>query len=142
MLASLTVTDNRGSAIEPQAMTRIEQKFQQLSGQGKKGFVAYITAGDPTMKATVDIVHRLEDAGVDLVELGVPFSDPLADGKVNQMSAARALEAGATLGRVFDCIATIRKKSEIPILCYTYMNPMCAGGFDRNVKAGAQAGLD
>ena len=122
--------------------TRIEQKFADLARAGKKGFIAYITAGDPNLKATVDIVLRLEEAGVDIVELGVPFSDPLADGRVNQMSAGRALEAGATVKGVVECIAAIRKKSEMPLLCYSYLNPLCAGGFDRTVKAAAAAGLD
>ena len=96
--------------------TRIEQRFDWLKSRRKKGFIAYITAGDPTLKATVEIVLRLEDAGVDIVELGIPFSDPLADGRVNQQAAARALAHGTTLDGVLDCVSEIRKKSDIPLL--------------------------
>lgn len=123
-------------------MTRIEKKLADLKKQGTKGFVAYITAGDPSLKATVEIVHRLEDVGVDFVELGIPFSDPLADGRVNQESAGRALAAGTTLYGVLDAIAEIRKRSQIPLVAYTYMNPVYALGFERVVHRAAAAGLD
>ena len=123
-------------------MTRIEKKLADLKKRGQKGFVAYITAGDPSLKATVEMVHRLEDVGVDFVELGIPFSDPLADGRVNQESAGRALAAGTTLYGVMDTIAEIRKRSEIPLVAYTYMNPIYALGFDRVVRRAVSAGLD
>jgi tryptophan synthase alpha chain len=123
-------------------MTRIEKKLADLKKQGQKGFVAYITAGDPSLKATVEIVHRLEDVGVDFVELGIPFSDPLADGRVNQESASRALAAGTTLYKVLDAIAEIRKRTEIPLVAYTYMNPVYALGFDRVMGRAVAAGLD
>lgn len=123
-------------------MTRIEQRFADLKKTGHKGFIAYITAGDPNLKATVDIVLRLEEAGVDIVELGIPFSDPLADGRVNQESAYRALESGATTEGVLDAIAAIRKKSQIPILCYSYMNPLVAMGMKTFASRAAKAGMD
>jgi tryptophan synthase alpha chain len=123
-------------------MTRITDTFTSLRAKGKKGFVAYITAGDPSLAATVEMVRCLEDVGVDIVELGIPFSDPLADGRVNQESAARALASGATLYRVLDRIAEIRRRSDIPLVAYTYMNPVYALGFDQVVKRAAAAGLD
>lgn len=123
-------------------MTRIEKKFQELHAARRKGFVAYITAGDPDLKATEEIVLALEDAGVDIVELGVPFSDPLADGRVNQESATRALQAGTTLHGVIDAIASIRRRSQIPMLCYAYANPIYSLGTDKSVGAAARAGLD
>lgn len=122
--------------------TRIDRKFSELSRLGKKGFIAYLAAGDPNLTDTVDIVLRLEEAGVDLVELGLPFSDPLADGRVNQEAATRALEAGATFDGVMDCVARIREHSQIPLIFYAYMNPLISRGFEQSMAAAAQAGVD
>ena len=123
-------------------MTRIEQKFNELKAAGKKGFIPYITAGDPTLSSTVDMVCRLEDAGADIIELGVPFSDPLADGVVNQQAATRALAKGATLDKVLGMIQMIRKRSEMPLLFFTYVNPVLVGGFEATVKRARRAGID
>jgi tryptophan synthase alpha chain len=122
--------------------TRIEQRFDWLSSRRKKGFIAYITAGDPTLKATVEIVLRLEEAGVDIVELGIPFSDPLADGRVNQQSAMRALAHGTSLEGVLDCVSEIRKKSDIPIMFYSYLNLLIARGFENTIRRVAGGGVD
>ena len=122
--------------------TRIERRFDGLKNRHQKGFIAYITAGDPTLKATTDIVLRLEDAGVDMVELGIPFSDPLADGRVNQQSATRALANGATLDGVLDCVTEIRKRSDIPILFYSYLNLLIARGFENTIQRIAKVGTD
>jgi tryptophan synthase alpha chain len=122
--------------------TRVDKKFIELKKQGRKGFIAYLSAGDPDLEATVDIVLRLEDAGVDLVELGLPFSDPLADGRVNQEAATRALEAGATFDGVMECVSNIRRRSAIPMIFYAYMNPLIARGFDVSMQQAAQAGID
>ncbi|MFH0953650.1 MAG: tryptophan synthase subunit alpha [Verrucomicrobiota bacterium] len=122
--------------------TRIETRFDELRRCGEKGFIAYVTAGDPGLKDTVDVVLRLEDAGVDIVELGIPFSDPLADGRVNQEAATRALDHGATLEGVLTCVRTIRRRSGIPLLFFSYLNPLLARGFDRTVEAAAAAGVD
>jgi len=122
--------------------TRVDQKFANLKKQGKKGFIAYIGAGDPSLEDTVDIVLRLEDAGVDLVELGLPFSDPLADGRVNQDAATRALAAGSTFDGVMNCVAEIRKRSEIPMIFYAYLNTLYARGVEPAIAASAGAGID
>lgn len=122
--------------------TRIDLCFERLRAQGRKGFIAYVTAGDPDLRATLDIVLRLEEAGADIVELGIPFSDPLADGRVNQESAARALASGTTLAGVLQLIRDIRRTSQLPLLCYTYMNPIHALGAARVVREAAAAGLD
>ncbi len=122
--------------------TRVDRRLAELSRQNKKGFIAYLAAGDPNLSDTVDIVLRLEDVGVDLVELGLPFSDPLADGRVNQEAATRALEAGATFDGVMECVSRIREKSQIPMIFYAYMNPLIARGFDQSMKAAAEAGID
>ncbi len=122
--------------------TRVDRKFAELAKQKKKGFIAYLSAGDPNLADTVDIVLRLEDAGVDLVELGLPFSDPLADGRVNQEAATRALEAGSTFDGVMECVAKIRERSQIPMIFYAYMNPLLSRGFEQSMTAAAQAGID
>lgn len=121
---------------------RIDACFAQLRSRGAKAFIAYIGAGDPSLAQTVELVLALETAGVDLVELGVPFSDPLADGIVNQLAAQRALEAGATTAGVLDCVRAIRERSQIPIVLYTYLNPVFQFGFERFHQAAAAAGVD
>lgn len=122
--------------------TRIDRKFDELRVKGEKGFIAYLSAGDPCLEDTIDIVLRLEDVGVDLVELGLPFSDPLADGRVNQEAATRALEAGATFDGVMECVAKIRERSELPMIFYAYMNPLISRGFESSMQVAAQAGID
>lgn len=122
--------------------TRIDQCFASLRARGEKGFVAYITAGDPNLEVTYEQVLVLERAGADIVELGIPFSDPLADGKINQESAARALESGTNIQGVFDMVKRLRKTSNIPVMCYCYMNLLFAPGFERTIKQAAQAGID
>ena len=121
---------------------RIDRKFRELKTRGQKAFVAYITAGDPSPAHTPELVWALERAGADVVELGVPFSDPLADGVVNQLSAQRALEAGTTTAHVFEIIRTIRTKSQVPIVLYTYFNLVYACGIDRFCLDAHQAGAD
>jgi tryptophan synthase alpha chain len=121
---------------------RIDRKFRELRAQSQKAFVAYITAGDPNPARTPELVWALERAGADVVELGVPFSDPLADGVVNQLSAQRALEAGTTPGGVIEILQAIRTKSQIPLVLYTYFNLIYAFGIERFCLQAHQAGAD
>jgi tryptophan synthase alpha chain len=121
---------------------RIDQKFAALRAQGSKAFIAYICAGDPNMEATRQLALALEKAGVDILELGVPFSDPLADGIVNQLASQRALEAGATPYGVLDCVREIRRDSQVPIVLYTYLNPLLVLGFEKFHRDAAVAGVD
>src|SRR6266446_2267115 len=121
---------------------RIDQCFAALRARTETAFIAYICAGDPTLAKTVDLALTLEKAGTDILELGLPFSDPLADGLVNQLAAQRALEAGATVPGVLDCVREIRRQSQIPIVLYTYMNPIFQFGFDGFHRAASQAGVD
>ena len=121
---------------------RIDQCFAALRARNEKAFIAYICAGDPDLARTVDLALALEKAGIDILELGIPFSDPLADGLVNQLAAQRALEAGATVPGVLDCIRQIRTRSQIPIVLYTYLNPIFQFGFDRFHREAADAGVD
>src|SRR5438270_13759051 len=102
----------------------------QSTFNGRKPLIAYITAGDPTPEKTVEHVAALERGGVDLIELGVPFSDPIADGPVIQRGADRALKAGTTVVKVLDIARRIRAKSDIPLLLFTYLNPILRYGLD------------
>ena len=121
---------------------RIDARFSALKEAGKRAFVAYICAGDPTLEKTIDIVVALEKAGVDVVELGVPFSDPLADGVVNQMAADRALRAGASTPKVLKMIAELRKVSQVPLVLFTYLNPVYTYGYAKFHQDAAAAGAD
>jgi tryptophan synthase alpha chain len=121
---------------------RIDQCFSVLRARNEKAFIAYICAGDPNLFRTVDLAIALEKAGTDIIELGIPFSDPLADGLVNQLAAQRALEAGATVAGVLDCIRQIRTRSQIPIVLYTYLNPIFQFGLERFHREATQAGVD
>jgi len=123
-------------------MTRIETTFKELKKAGKKGFIPYVSAGDPSLSATEDIVYRLEDAGADIIELGIPFSEPLADGTTNQLAIDRALKSGTSLSKVLDLTEKIRKRSEIPIVFYSYFNPVYVYGFDKFCKKAEQVGVD
>jgi tryptophan synthase alpha chain len=121
---------------------RLDRTFRDLRGRGRKAFVAYITAGDPSPARTPELVWALENAGADVVELGVPFSDPLADGVVNQLSAQRALEAGMRPSGVLEIVKTIRTRSQVPLVLYTYFNLLCAYGLERFCLQAAEAGVD
>jgi len=121
---------------------RIDQKFAELRAANRSGFMAYITAGDPSLQATEQLVPALAAAGVDFIELGVPFSDPLADGVVNQLGAQRALNAGATLDKVLASVRRIREQTDVPLILYTYLNPVYIHGFEKFHEQAAAAGVD
>jgi tryptophan synthase alpha chain len=121
---------------------RIDQCFAALRGRNEKAFIAYICAGDPDLPRTIELSLALEKAGTDIIELGIPFSDPLADGLVNQLAAQRALDAGATVRRVLGCIRQIRARSQMPIVLYTYLNPIFQFGFERFHREASEAGVD
>ena len=122
--------------------SRITGLFEACRRDGRRAFIAYLTAGDPSMEATLPLILGLERAGVDLIELGVPFSDPIADGPVIQRASERALAAGATLQKVLDLAKEIRNHSEIPILLFTYLNPVLRYGYEALAKAASEAGID
>src|SRR5579859_6142089 len=124
------------------SQTRISRLFERLRGESRPGFIAYITAGDPSPESTPALVAALERGGADLIELGVPFSDPIADGPVIQQAGDRALKAGTNLARVLSIAAEIRKTSEIPLLLFTYLNPALRYGFDRLARDAQAAGID
>ena len=123
-------------------MNRIVAKFDQLKKAGRKGFVVYIGAGDPNLEATRQLGLAFEKAGVDILELGVPFSDPLADGLVNQLAAQRGLESGTTPPKVLEAVAAIRRESQIPIVLYIYFNLAHRYGLEKFIRDAAAAGVD
>ena len=102
---------------------RIDATFEKLRSNSEKAFVAYVSAGDPDLDRSLEIMVALAEAGADILELGVPFSDPLADGVVNQAAAARALAAGSDSSRVFELIRRFRRHHEVPVVLFTYLNP-------------------
>lgn len=123
-------------------MTRIGRLFDCLKRDGRKGLIAYITAGDPAPARTPALVDALVRGGADLIELGVPFSDPIADGPVIQRAGERALRAGTTLAGVLEMAAEIRRRSEVPLLLFTYLNPVLRYGLERLAQDAAKCGID
>jgi tryptophan synthase alpha chain len=123
-------------------VNRIEECFARLKKEGRKGFIVYIGAGDPNLEATKKLALSFEQAGVDILELGVPFSDPLADGLVNQLAAQRGLESGTTPPKVLETVSAIRKQINLPIILYIYFNLIYRYGMDRFIADAAKAGVD
>jgi tryptophan synthase alpha chain len=122
--------------------TRISKKFAALREAGELGIVAYITAGDPSLDATHKFFLALAEAGADVIELGIPFSDPLADGPTIQRASERALKVHTTLAQVIDLVREIRKSSEVPIVLFSYYNPVLQMGLEKFASAAASAGAD
>jgi len=122
--------------------TRISRRFRELSEAGELGIVAYITAGDPSLDASENIVRAAADAGADLIELGVPFSDPVADGPTIQRASERALRAGTTLAGVLDLVHRLRVHTNVPLVLFSYFNPILQMGLEKFADAAASAGAD
>jgi tryptophan synthase alpha chain len=122
--------------------TRIKRRFEELGRRGEMGLVAFITAGDPSLEATESFVLALDAAGADVVELGVPFSDPVADGPAIQRSSERALRAGTSLSGVLDLVESIRRKSDVALVLFSYYNPVLQMGIERFARRAADAGAD
>ena len=123
-------------------MSRIDDVFAELKAKGDKGFIPFVTAGDPDLDTTVSIVVEMAKRGCDIVELGIPFSDPLADGPTNQASYQRSLEAGTSLEDVFGCVTKIRERTDVPIIFFTYYNPVHQYGLETFVKRCQEVGVD
>ena len=123
-------------------MSRIEERFTQLRGANKTGLVTYVTAGDPDLTRSAEIIKRLDQAGADVLEIGVPFSDPLADGPVIQRATERALAAGVTLQSVLGMLKTLRPSISAPIVIFSYANPILRMGLDNFVREAQAAGVD
>jgi tryptophan synthase alpha chain len=123
-------------------VTRIDKRFAQLRAEQRKAFIPYITAGDPKLDMTLELVLSLEKAGADIIELGLPFSDPIADGPVIQRASERALRNGVNLPAVLKLGEKIRLKSEIPLVLFSYCNPLFSYGLDKLARDAAKAGFD
>ena len=123
-------------------MSRFTTTFERLKAEGRTGLVTYITAGDPSLDRTRELLPALAGAGADVIEIGVPFSEPLADGPVIQRATERALRAGATLDKVLSLVAEVRPLVDVPLVLFTYVNPVARMGFERFASRAAQAGID
>lgn len=123
-------------------MNKIDLKFKRLRKNKKKAFVVYISSGDPDINTTKDLVLKLQDSGVDIIELGIPFSDPVADGPVIQNASIRALDNGVTLSKIFSMLLSIKDKVSVPLVFMTYYNPVFHYGVDRFLKTSKECGVD
>lgn len=123
-------------------MGRIQQKFNDLKKRGDKALVAYLTAGDPSLEMTKELIIALDEAGVDVLEIGVPFSDPTADGPTIQAASQRSLQRGTTLSAIFHMLETVRKYTEIPIVLFGYYNPIFIYGAERFAEQAKKSGVD
>jgi tryptophan synthase alpha chain len=123
-------------------MTRIEKAFERLKKENTRGLIAYITAGDPSPDRTVELILALEKGGADIIELGIPFSDPIADGPVIQRAGERALKAGMTFTKALEILRELRQHSQIPVIVFSYLNPVLRYGFERFARDAAAAGAD
>ena len=121
---------------------RIARTFARLRSEGVRGLIAYLTAGDPCPSRTVGLIQALERGGADIVELGVPFSDPIADGPVIQRASDRALKAGTSVRTVLQLVRDLREQSDVPIVVFSYLNPVLRYGFERFAEDAARAGVD
>jgi tryptophan synthase alpha chain len=130
------------SAVGIQRAGRIARRFRDLADASELGLVAYITAGDPSLAATEKIVLAAAEAGADVIELGVPFSDPVADGPTIQRASERALRSGTTLAGVIGLVKKIRAQSDVPLVLFTYFNPILQMGLEKFAKTAALAGAD
>ena len=126
----------------PANPSRISKRFAELRESGELGIVAYLTAGDPTLDATLEFVLAVAEAGADVIELGVPFSDPLADGPTIQRASERALKSGTTLAGVLNLVRRIRQSSQVPLVLFSYYNPILQMGLEKFAAAAAGAGAD
>ena len=123
-------------------MNRIDERFKKLESEDKKALITYIMAGDPSLQVTEDLIYAVEEAGADIIELGIPFSDPLADGPVIQRAAERALASGTTVKKVFDMVGKVRKDSQLPIVIMTYYNIIFKYGERPFLQDAAKNGID
>lgn len=123
-------------------MIRIKTTFEELRSAGRKGFIPFVTAGDPDLDTSMLIMGKLEELGADVIELGIPFSDPMADGPTIQRSSDRALKNGVTLQNVLDLVAAFRRSSQVPVVLFSYFNPILRFGIDEFCIEASNAGID
>ena len=138
----ITARSQQQSDAKVGAAGRIAERFRQLSARGELGLIAYVTAGDPSLDATEQIVIAASEAGADVIELGVPFSDPVADGPTIQRASERALRGGTTLAGVVELVRRVRTRTQVPLILFSYFNPILQMGVARFAEAAAEAGAD
>jgi tryptophan synthase alpha chain len=138
--ASSRVTTASSDQLKPSR--RISARFAELATKGELGIVAYVTAGDPSLEASERIVLAAAEAGADVIELGVPFSDPVADGPVIQRASDRALRGGTTLAGVIELVASLRRSTQVPLVLFSYFNPILQMGLEKFADLAAKAGAD
>ncbi len=131
-----------GARTVPPPQGRIAARFVQVAAGKRAGFIPYVTVGYPTLDHTRDLLAGLAEAGADVIELGIPFSDPMADGPTIQRSSQGALDAGTTVGDVFDVLSELRARSEVPVVIFSYLNPICSRGVGTFIAEAAEAGAD
>lgn len=124
------------------SQNRIQKTFESLKAKGEKALITFVTAGDPDIETTKGIIHALERGGADIIELGIPFSDPMADGPTIQASSERALRNGVTVSDILDLVKMLRKRSEIPIILFGYYNPIFSYGVEQFSEDARDAGVD
>jgi tryptophan synthase alpha chain len=123
-------------------MSRISKTFENLKATGRRGFIPFVSAGDPDLTTSRDIVLALAREGADIIELGIPFTDPMADGQTIQASSQRALEQGVKLGDILQMVSDIRRESEVPIVLFSYLNPLYRYGIERVAAEAKESGVD
>ncbi|SMB90444.1 tryptophan synthase, alpha chain [Desulfonispora thiosulfatigenes DSM 11270] len=123
-------------------MNRIDQTFKKLASQNKKALIPYVSVGDPNLEFTERLVLKLAEEGADLIELGIPYSDPVADGPTIQKASARALSGGVTLEKIFSLILRLREKTQIPLIIMSYFNPIYVKGMENFTKKASASGID
>jgi tryptophan synthase alpha chain len=123
-------------------LSRIARSFARLKNEGRRGFIPFITAGDPSLETTYELLIELADAGASLIELGVPFTDPVADGPVIQRASERALRHGFGIGEILELVARLREKRDVPVILFSYFNPLLQYGAERLSREASRAGVD
>jgi tryptophan synthase alpha chain len=135
-------TGSLAATTQPEVSRRIPARFRELAKKGELGIVAYITAGDPSLEASEKIVLAAAEAGADVIELGVPFSDPVADGPVIQRASDRALRSGTTLAGVLNLVGRLRRDTQVPLVLFSYFNPILQMGLEKFADTAARTGAD
>lgn len=123
-------------------MGRITEAFNRLDQEGRKGFIPFITAGDPDLNTTLDLILELDRSGATIIELGVPFSDPMADGPVIQRASERALKHGFSIKEILETVVRVRERTEVPLVLFSYFNPLLQFGLDSLARMAKDAGID
>ena len=133
--------DNKMKIIKNESLSKVDEKFFELKNNKKLALMPFIMAGDPSIEITSEILLKLQENGADLIELGIPYSDPLADGPIIQLSASRALKSGTTPRKVITLLESLKGKLNIPIILFTYLNPLLCFGFEQFCEMASNAGV-